>query len=282
MCFSRITANPIHREAYFELLVTAGGFVLFWVLMWFTLNISYFLTLLLALPAAGFLVRLFLIQHDCGHGAFFRKRLTNNWVGRVIGTLTFTPYDYWRRSHNIHHATSGNLEHRGLGDIQTLTVNEYLALSKWGRFCYRLYRNPLFLFGIAPSYIFLLQYRLPVGLMLEGWLPWLSTMATNLSISAVILIMIWLIGVGPFLLVQTPILLLATSIGVWLFYVQHQFEDTYWARRRGLEPARCGITWKFSLCPARCPALVYGKYRRSPRASLEQSHSFLQTAAGAA
>ncbi len=224
--------EPDTNRSLFELLITAGGFVLFWVLMWITLNISYFLTLLLAVPAAGFLVRLFLIQHDCGHGAFFRKRLTNNWVGRVIGTLTFTPYDYWRRSHNIHHATSGNLQHRGLGDIQTLTVNEYLALSGWGRFCYRLYRNPLFLFGIAPAYIFVLQYRLPVGLMLEGWLPWLSTMATNLSIGAVILTMIWLIGTGPFLLVQTPILLLATSIGVWLFYVQHQFEDTYWAEEQ--------------------------------------------------
>jgi len=223
--------EPDTPRSIFELLITAGAFVLFWVLMWITLQISYFLTLLLALPTAGFLVRLFLIQHDCGHGAFFRKRKTNIWVGRVIGTVTLTPFDYWRRSHNIHHATSGNLEQRGIGDIQTFTVNEYLALTKWRRFCYRLYRHPLFMFGFAPAYLFLLQYRLPFGLMLEGWLPWLSTMITNLSIGAIVITMIWLIGIGPFLLVHVPIMLLAATIGVWLFYVQHQFEDTYWAEQ---------------------------------------------------
>lgn len=223
--------DPNTRRSIFELGLTAVAFGLFWLLMWLTLNLSYFLTLLLALPTAGFLVRLFLIQHDCGHGAFFRKRKTNNWVGRVIGAVTLTPFDYWRRSHNIHHATSGNLELRGIGDIQTLTVTEYLARSRWQRICYRLYRHPIFMFGLAPSYLFLLQHRLPVGLMLEGWLPWLSTMITNLSIAAIVVIMMWLVGVGPFLLVHVPIMLLATSMGVWLFYVQHQFEDTFWAER---------------------------------------------------
>jgi len=223
--------DPNTRRSIFELGLTAVAFGLFWLLMWLTLNLSYFLTLLLALPTAGFLVRLFLIQHDCGHGAFFRKRKTNNWVGRVIGAVTLTPFDYWRRSHNIHHATSGNLELRGIGDIQTLTVTEYLARSRWQRICYRLYRHPIFMFGLAPSYLFLLQHRLPVGLMLEGWLPWLSTMITNLSIAAIVVTMMWLVGVGPFLLVHVPIMLLATSMGVWLFYVQHQFEDTFWAER---------------------------------------------------
>ena len=223
--------DPNTRRSIFELGLTAVAFGLFWLLMWLTLNLSYFLTLLLALPTAGFLVRLFLIQHDCGHGAFFRKRKTNNWVGRVIGAVTLTPFDYWRRSHNIHHATSGNLELRGIGDIQTLTVTEYIARSRWQRICYRLYRHPIFMFGLAPSYLFLLQHRLPVGLMLEGWLPWLSTMITNLSIAAIVVTMMWLVGVGPFLLVHVPIMLLATSMGVWLFYVQHQFEDTFWAER---------------------------------------------------
>lgn len=221
--------EPSTQRSVFELTLTALAFVVFWILMWGSLELSYILTLVLAIPTAGFLVRLFLIQHDCGHGAFFRRRLANNWVGRVIGTLTLTPFDYWRRSHNIHHATSGNLEHRGIGDIQTLTVSEYLSLSRWQKFCYRLYRHPLFLFGIAPAYLFLLQYRLPIGLMLDGWLPWLSTMLTNLSIGAIVVTMIWVVGVGPFLLVQLPIILLASSMGVWLFYVQHQFEETYWS-----------------------------------------------------
>ena len=129
----------------------------------------------------------------------------------------------------MHHATSGNLDRRGIGDIDTLTVREYLARSRWGRLRYRLYRHPLVMFGIGPAYLFLLQHRLPVGLMRGGWRPWLSTMATNLAIAAIVAALIWLVGVRPFLLVHLPIMLLAASIGVWLFYVQHQFEDTVWA-----------------------------------------------------
>src|SRR5438876_9205730 len=166
-----------------ELVITAGPLVLLWLLMWATLDLGYWLCLLLAVPAAGFLVRLFMIQHDCGHGAFFRNRSTNNWVGRVIGTLTLTPYDFWRRSHNIHHASSGNLDHRGIGDITTLTVSEYLALPRWGRLQYRLYRHPLMMFGIVPAYLFLLQHRLPVGLMRKCWQPCVSTMTTNVAMA---------------------------------------------------------------------------------------------------
>jgi omega-6 fatty acid desaturase (delta-12 desaturase) len=221
--------EPDLGRSVFELAVTAGGFALVWLAMWATLGIGYWLTLLIAVPAAGFLVRLFLIQHDCGHGTLFRNRSTNDWVGRVIGTLTLTPYDFWRHSHNIHHAGSGNLEHRGLGDIDTLTVREYLALSRLGRLRYRIYRHPLVLFGIGPAYLFLLQHRLPVGMMRKGWLPWISTMATNAAIAVLVTLTMWIVGVGPFLLVHLPITLLASSIGVWLFYVQHKFEETSWA-----------------------------------------------------
>jgi omega-6 fatty acid desaturase (delta-12 desaturase) len=215
-----------------ELAITAGPFVLLWVLMWATLDLGYWLCLLLALPAAGFLVRLFMIQHDCGHGAFFRHRLANDWVGRLIGVLTLTPYDFWRRSHAIHHATSGNLDRRGTGDIDTLTVDEYLARSRWGRLRYRVYRHPIIMFGIGPVYLFILRNRLPVGHMRGGWQPWLSTMATNVAIAALVATMIWLTSFAAFLLVHLPIMLLAGSIGVWLFYVQHQFEDTIWAHDR--------------------------------------------------
>src|SRR5262245_38060174 len=197
--------------------------------MWAVLDVGYWLSLLLAVPAAGFLVRLFMIQHDCGHGAFFRHRVANDWIGRVIGVLTLTPYDFWRRTHAIHHATSGNLERRGIGDVETLTVNEYLARSKWGRLRYRLYRHPIVMFGLGPAYLFILQYRLPLGLVRAGWKPWLSTMGTNLAIAILVATVIWLMGVRAFLLVELPITLLGASIGVWLFYVQHQFEDTLWA-----------------------------------------------------
>jgi len=197
--------------------------------MWATLGLGYGLTLLLALPAAGLLLRLFVLQHDCGHGSFFRTRAVNDWVGRIIGTVTLTPYDAWRRSHNAHHASSGNLDERGFGDIDTLTVREYLALSRWHRLRYRAYRHPLVMFGFGPAYLFLVRHRLPVGLMRSGWEPWISTMATNAATAVLIVAMIWLVGAGPFLLVQLPIVLLAASMGVWLFYVQHQFEDTVWA-----------------------------------------------------
>ncbi len=222
--------DPNHGRSIFEILITIIPLVLLWLSMWFALHIGYCLYLLLAVPAAGFLVRLFMIQHDCGHGAFFRHRLANDWVGRVIGVLTLTPYDFWQRTHALHHATSGNLDKRGIGDVDTLTVNEYLSRSRWGRLRYRLYRHPLVMFGVGPAYLFFLQQRLPVGLMRGGSRPWLSTMATNLAIGLLGAVVIWAVGIGPFLLVQLPILLIGASLGVWLFYVQHQFEHTFWAR----------------------------------------------------
>jgi omega-6 fatty acid desaturase (delta-12 desaturase) len=224
---ARYRAPSVTRSVT-ELAITAVPLVLIWALMWATLGISYGLCLLLAIPAAGLLVRLFMIQHDCGHGAFFRHRLANDWVGRVIGVLTLTPYDFWRSTHATHHSTSGNLDRRGTGDIDTLTVREYLSRSRLGRLRYRAYRHPLVMFGVGPAYLFLVQHRLPVGLMRQGWWPWLSAMATNLAIVAIGSFMMWLVGVGPFLLVHLPITLLAASIGVWLFYVQHQFESTRW------------------------------------------------------
>lgn len=220
---------PNPARSLIELAITAGPLALLWFLMWATLDLGYWLSLLLAVPAAGFLVRLFMIQHDCGHGAFFHHRSANDWVGRLIGVLTLTPYDFWRRTHAVHHATSGNLDRRGMGDIDTLTVHEYLALPRWARLRYRVYRHPIIMFGLGPAYLFIVQHRLPVGLMRSGWRPWLSAMATNVAIAALVAPMIWLVGVGPFLLVHLPIVLLAASVGVWLFYVQHQFENTAWA-----------------------------------------------------
>jgi acyl-lipid omega-6 desaturase (Delta-12 desaturase) len=224
--------EPSCARSSFEIVVTVVPLVLFWLLMWASLEIGYWLCLLLSVPAAGFLVRLFMIQHDCGHGSFFRRRVVNDWVGRVIGVVTLTPYDFWRRTHAIHHANSGNLDYRGIGDIDVLTVSEYLALSRWRQLLYRVYRHPLMMFGVGPAYHFVLRQRLPFGLMRSGS-AWLSTMATNIAIAMLVATMIWLAGVKPFLLVHLPITFLAASIGVWLFYVQHQFEDTFWTHDKG-------------------------------------------------
>jgi omega-6 fatty acid desaturase (delta-12 desaturase) len=222
--------DPSWPHAVCELAVTAGMLVASWTLMWLSLGVGYWLTLAIAIPTAGFLVRLFMIQHDCGHGAFFRNRFLNNWVGRVLGILTFTPYDYWKRNHAIHHATSGNLDRRGTGDILTLTVGEYQSRSFWGRFAYRVYRNPLVMFGVGPAFLFFLQHRLPFGQMRGGWRPWISAIATNAGIALSAGVMIWVFGLGPFLAVHLPVMLLAASMGVWLFYVQHQFEHVAWDR----------------------------------------------------
>lgn len=222
--------RPSGWRAVFELSVTAGALLASWSLMWLSLDVGYWLTLLLALPTAGFLVRLFMIQHDCGHDAFFPGRVANNWIGRVLGILTFTPYDYWKRNHAIHHATSGNLDRRGIGDIETLTVGEYLSRSVLGRLAYRAYRNPIVMFGIGPAYLFILQHRIPFGQMRAGWRPWASAIATNAGIAMLIAAMIKLVGIGSLIAVHLPVMLLAASVGVWLFYVQHQFEHATWSR----------------------------------------------------
>ena len=222
--------TPLLGRALLELAVTVLPFLGLWVLMLFSLGYSYWLTLILAVPAAGFLVRLFMIQHDCGHGSFFRRRKANDWLGRILGVVTLTPYAYWRRQHAVHHATSGNLDQRGTGDIEMLTVREFQSLPLWRRLHYRLMRHPIILFGIGPFYIFVLKHRLPVGLMRAGRRPWISVMGTNLAIAVVAGGLVALLGWRDVLMVQAPITLLASAIGVWLFYVQHQFEETYWAR----------------------------------------------------
>lgn len=215
-------------RATFELATTVVPLAMIWFLMWLALDVSYAITLLLSLPAAGLLLRLFLIQHDCGHGAFFETRRANDWLGRCIGVVTLSPYGYWRRTHAVHHAATGNLDRRGIGDVATLTVDEFTSLGRWGRLRYRIYRSPLVLFAVGPAFVFLIQHRLPIGLMRSGWAPWISTMGTNASIVLLWTTMAFLIGFGPLLLVQLPITLIAASFGVWLFYVQHQFEHAYW------------------------------------------------------
>jgi omega-6 fatty acid desaturase (delta-12 desaturase) len=183
----------------------------------------------LAVPAAALLVRLFMIQHDCGHGSFFKSRRANDLLGRTLGVLTLTPYAFWRRSHAIHHATSGNLGRRGIGDITTLTVREYLALPAWRRLLYRIYRHPLVLFGVGPTYLFVCRHRIPRGSPFARRQSWASILGTDAAIAAVLFMLVLTVGTRSFLLGYLPMILLASSMGVWLFYIQHQFVDTYWA-----------------------------------------------------
>ena len=184
---------------------------------------------LLLVPAAAFLVvRLFMFQHDCGHGSFFPARWANDLVGAVLGVFTLTPYRSWRGDHAIHHATAGNLDRRGVGDVTTLTLDEYLALPTRRRIAYRLYRHPLVMFGVGPAWLYLISQRIPVGSPRRRWRDWVSVLGTDAVLGLVAVTLIMTVGPIPFLLGWLPVVLLAATIGIWLFYVQHQFEDAYW------------------------------------------------------
>lgn len=219
--------EPSALRSSFELAVTLVPFIALWALAWWSLSISGWLALGISICNAAFLLRLFAIQHDCGHSAFFKNRALSDWLGRVIGVLTLTPYDVWRRTHSIHHSASGNLGRRGFGDIHTLTLAEYQQMGPLRRFHYRVYRHPIVLFGLGPGYIFFLQNRIPLGLMAKARY-WVSAMCTNAAILAALLVILYFGGLMPILLIFLPSTLLAATAGVWLFYVQHQFETTHW------------------------------------------------------
>lgn len=235
--------NPRLGRSLFELSLTAGALVALWGVAWAVFHLGlWWLGLLLTVPAAFFLVRLFMIQHDCGHGSFFHNKAANDWVGRIIGVFTLTPYDYWRSTHAMHHATSGNLDRRhGLGEITTLTVDEYLTLPPLKRLGYRLYRHPAVLFGLGPFYTFFLMHRLPVGLM-KDWRQWASTMSTTLAAVTSIGVLIYFIGPLPVLSVTFFTMLLGATIGVWLFFVQHQFEGVAWLRKKDWNSEQAALT----------------------------------------
>lgn len=222
--------DPSGLRSLVEILVTLVPLLSLWALAYLALSVSGWLALGLSVLNGFFLVRLFAIQHDCGHAAFFRQRALSDWVGRCIGVLTLTPYDVWRRSHSIHHSGSGNLDRRGMGDIHTLTVGEYAALSRLRRLQYRLYRNPVVLFVIGPFYIFFLNNRLPFGLMRAGLRYWVSAIGTNIVIAGALAVVWYFAGLAPILLIWLPTSMIAAMLGVWLFYVQHQFETTHWDR----------------------------------------------------
>lgn len=211
-----------------QLVNTLVPYALLWCLARLTLAWSWWVTVLLAALAGLFLIRIFIIFHDCGHGSFFKSRLANDIVGFITGVLTLTPYYHWRWEHSIHHATAGSLDRRGVGDVWTMTVEEYLKASRWKRFAYQLARNPIVLFVVAPVYLFLIEQRIPsrnANRRERRSVHWM-----NLAVLTVAMAQIWALGFAGWLLVQLTITTVGGGLGIWLFYVQHQFEDVYWER----------------------------------------------------
>jgi acyl-lipid omega-6 desaturase (Delta-12 desaturase) len=218
--------KPDPLKSWWQIINSVGSYLILWVIMVKSLEISYVLTLVLSILAAGFLVRIFIIFHDCGHGSFFRSKRMNTVVGIITGLFVFTPYHRWHRDHHIHHQTVGNLDKRGTGDVMTLTVDEYHNLSGLKRFGYRLYRHPLFLFGISPILLFVVLFRFTKKYM--SWRERIYVYLTNMLLAGVITLVILAIGWKAYLLIQLPVLYIATVHGVWLFYVQHQFRHVLW------------------------------------------------------
>ena len=238
-------------RSVWQLCNTFIPFFVFWYLMYLSLEASYWLTLALSLPTAGFGVRIFIIQHDCGHGSFFKSRKANDLVGLVCSLFTWTPYYYWQKGHAIHHANAGNLEHRGIGDIYTMTVNEYLSQSNWRKFRYRLYRHPLILLVFVPTLLFVVFYRFPTSQAKAMKRVRSSIYWTNLALALLVGGLILVIGLKAFILIYLPLMVLSSSVGIWLFFVQHQFEDTYWAH---------DDTWDYTLA-----ALDGSSYFKMPK-----------------
>ena len=220
--------EPSVWRSVWQLANTLVPYAALWYLMYRSLAVSYWLTLPLAILASGFLVRVFIISHDCGHGSFFRSHKANDIVGSITGTLSFTPYFHWRWEHAVHHSSSGDLDRRGKGDVWTLTVQEYLESSRWKRFAYRLTRNPFVLFVVAPLFLFLVKERFPTAG--AGPRERRSVLWTNLALLALAASLSWVLGLRAYLLIQLTLLTIAGTAGVWLFYVQHQFEGVYWER----------------------------------------------------
>ena len=220
--------RPSWGRSLLDLATSVVPYLALSVLMYLEADVSYLLVLAMVIPASGFLLRTYIVFHDCAHGSFLPAKRGNLWLGIGLGLLVYSPFHSWRHSHAVHHATAGDLDRRGVGDVPTLTVAEYQASPWWRRLGYRLFRNPLVMFGLGPIYAMVLQPRL----VSRSARPRIrrSVIGTNIALAALVAALCWLVGWREYLLVQWPTALLAGSAGVWLFYVQHQFEDTYWQR----------------------------------------------------
>ena len=231
--------TPRLRASLWQIATSFIPYFVLWYVMYLSLDISRWLTLALAVPTGGFLIRIFIVFHDCGHGSFFESQKLNHIVGSIAGVLTFTPYFEWRHAHAIHHATAGDLDRRGTGDVLTLTVDEYRNMPWWKRIGYRLYRNPFFMFILGPLVIFLLVNRFPSrnSKKRERY----SVYWTNLALLAYIVPLALLVGLEKYLFIKLSINLITGAAGVWLFYVQHQFEGTYWEKHSQWDYVRAAL-----------------------------------------
>ena len=227
------------KESIWQLINTVVPFILLWYLAYISLSVSYWLALVPVVLAAGFLTRIFIIFHDCTHHSFFKSRRVNRMIGTVMGVFTLFPFDQWGYEHSVHHATSGNLDKRGTGDIWTLTVEEYVAAPLRVRLAYRFYRNPFVLFGLGPIYVFLLKNRFNrKGARRKERM---NTYLTNVLIAAFVGLLCLAIGWQSFLLVQGSIFILSGAVGIWLFYVQHTFEDSYFEPDKEWEYVKAAV-----------------------------------------
>lgn len=226
-------------RAVWQMVNSFVPYVGLWFLMYFTRSVSWWLTVPLAVLTGAMLVRTFIIFHDCGHGSFFSSAKANHILGAITGVMTFTPYYHWRWEHAIHHSSSGDLDRRGMGDIWTLTVQEYLESSRWRRFAYRLARNPVVLFVVAPMFVFLIQQRVPK--LRAPTRERYSVYWTNLALGSIAAGLIALFGLKAYLIIQLTLLATAGAAGVWLFYVQHQFEGVYWERNENWDYAEAAL-----------------------------------------
>lgn len=233
--------RPVRRKAMWQIINSFIPYAVLWALMIFTVKsgYSYWITFGLTVLAAGFLVRIFIIFHDCCHGSFFASKKANRILGYITGVLTFTAYRNWRRAHLIHHATSGDLDHRGTGDVWMLTVEEYASLPFLKRLSYRLYRNPFVMFGLGPAFTFFINQRYYRKSARRSERR--NVIGTNIAIFALALVLSVLIGFKAYLLIQVPVMLIAGVFGVWLFYVQHQFEGVYWAHNEEWDPLKAAL-----------------------------------------
>jgi acyl-lipid omega-6 desaturase (Delta-12 desaturase) len=233
-------AKPDLRRSVWGLVNSFGPYLALWVAMYYSMRVSYLLTLVLAAVAAGFMVRIFIILHDCGHGSYFKSQRANEIVGSLSGIFALTPFFSWRHNHALHHATAGDLDRRATWDVPvTYTVREYLQLPAWKKLAYRIYRHPVVLFGIAPTVLFLIAQRIPA--VTSGKREQWSVHFTNLALLAAFMVLGYFIGFGTVLAIQIPITIIGATIGVWLFYIQHQFEDTYWEHSDQWEFAQAAL-----------------------------------------
>lgn len=219
---------PSNLRAGWQLLNSMSSFIALWVLMYILLDVSWWVVSLLALLAGVVLIRIFIIFHDCGHGVFFSSMRANHLVGFFCGLLVFTPYRQWHRDHADHHATTGNLDGRGPGEVWTMTVDEFLEAPRWKQCLYRMMRNPLFLFGVVPGLFFVVLQRVPM----RASSPQLKQSVWIMNFAAAIYVTLMMVafGVGPYLFIQSIVIVVAGGAGFWLFYVQHQFESVLWKR----------------------------------------------------